>query len=673
MAARLVKMDMTATTAYQMARLQESGMVYQTALKELAKITGKSEATLQALFEKAGVKSIAWDDKVYRAAGLHPIPLQLSSSMLNVLMAGLEKTGGVVKNLTMTTALSAQSSFVDAADTAYMQVTQGAMSYDQAIRAAVKNVAAQGLSVIQYPSGAKSALDVAMRRSVLSGVGATTGQIQIARADDMNCDLVAVSAHMGARNRGEGPQNHESWQGKVYSRSGTNPKYENFYDVTGYGTGEGLGGWNCVLEGTLVSSLAKRAAYRREYSGKIVIIHTAGGKELSATPNHPILTDRGWVAAGLLELGDYVICRSRTDGLLYTGPDVDQSEARIEDVFNSFCISGARFSLPVSACHFHGDVSDGKVEVVFPDGFLGYNIDLFTEQELIEIGLGLPSGFSKPLVSECPRPQVGKGALHAPDSIVSGLSKFLASFRRRSFQSLSHGIGTVIRNWNTKFSKILSYSALGYAGLGGNFVFPHPGIVHGEQVFGPDSEPAFDIKTPVVSSVNPASSQTINNRMGRAVEVVGDELQGFTGTIELDNIVLIERKSTQGSFVHVYNLQTEGEWYSANGIITHNCRHSFYPFFEGLSQNAYSESDVSDMNDATVTLPNGNEVSQYDASQVQRNIERHIRDFKRQRDALDAASLDSTEETAKVKDWQAAMREFISSTGLSRQSPREQI
>jgi hypothetical protein len=65
------------------------------------------------------------------------------------------------------------------------------------------------------------------------------------RMDEMGTDLVAVSAHAGARNRGTGPMNHESWQGKVYSRSGTNPKYGNFYVITGYGTGEGLSGWNC--------------------------------------------------------------------------------------------------------------------------------------------------------------------------------------------------------------------------------------------------------------------------------------------------------------------------------------------------------------------------------------------------------------------------------------------
>lgn len=48
-----------------------------------------------------------------------------------------------------------------------------------------------------------------------------------------------VTAHSGAR-----PE-HAEWQGKIYSRSGKSKKYPSLVKVTGYGTGPGLGGWNC--------------------------------------------------------------------------------------------------------------------------------------------------------------------------------------------------------------------------------------------------------------------------------------------------------------------------------------------------------------------------------------------------------------------------------------------
>jgi hypothetical protein len=109
-----------------------------------------------------------------------------------------------------------------------------------------------------------------------------------------------------------------------------------------------------------------------------------------------------------------------------------------------------------------------------------------------------------------------------------------------------------------------------------------------------------------------------------------------------------------------------------DGLCGINCRHSFYPFFEGISENAYSEETLNDMADKTVNL-DGEKVGQYEASQVQRGIERHIRDWKRQAGALEAASLDNAAEVAKVREWQAQMRDFIKQTKLMRQRVREQI
>jgi hypothetical protein len=143
-----------------------------------------------------------------------------------------------MRNLTQTTVLTAQQAFVQAADMAFLQVSSGAMSYDQAIRAAVGNVGASGLEVM-YPSGRRDKLDVAMRRTVLTGVGQAAGQLQWARADEMGADLVQTSAHIGAR------PSHQLWQGRIFSRSGTHPLYPPFVAETGWGTVTGLGGANC--------------------------------------------------------------------------------------------------------------------------------------------------------------------------------------------------------------------------------------------------------------------------------------------------------------------------------------------------------------------------------------------------------------------------------------------
>jgi len=281
-ARRLVGMDMTSMAAWQLQRMIESGRVYDHALKELSKLTGKSERELKKLFKAAGIRATTFDDAIYKAAGLKPLPLNLSPAMAQVLAAGLRKTGNVMRNLTMTTAISAQDLFIQAADLAYMQVSSGAFDYISAIRNAVKDVASKGLQTINYASGKRDQLDVAMRRTVLTGVSQTAGNLQLTRADEMNQDLVQVSAHIGARNVGEGPRNHESWQGKVYSRSRHDTEYPNFYTVTGYGTAEGLHGVNCrhsfypFFEG--ISERIYSDAELESYANKTV---TYNGKEMS--------------------------------------------------------------------------------------------------------------------------------------------------------------------------------------------------------------------------------------------------------------------------------------------------------------------------------------------------------------------------------------------------------
>lgn len=225
-------------TAWQAARLQEAGTLYDNIIKEIAKTTNNREETVKKAFGKAGVEALSIDDSIYKAAGLDPLPLKQSQAMLSVLQAGLIKTNSVMQNLTMTTAVSTQQAYMQACDLAYMQVSTGAMDYRTAITRAVVSACEQGATVL-YPKGHVDKLDVAIRRAVLTGVNQTCGKLQEARADEMECDLVETTAHAGAR------PSHAAWQGKVFSRSGLSDKYPPLDEITGYGTGAGLCGWNC--------------------------------------------------------------------------------------------------------------------------------------------------------------------------------------------------------------------------------------------------------------------------------------------------------------------------------------------------------------------------------------------------------------------------------------------
>ena len=224
---------------HQAKMLEEAGMVREEILARLKMLTGRTNKELRQLMQEAGTAALKSDDAVYRRQGLNPPPVSASEDLQKVLQAGYEKTSGTFRNLTLTTARTAAHQFAQALDRAYMQITLGGMDYNTAIRNTIKQLSAEGVGAIRYPTGRTDTIEVAVRRAVVTGVNQTALRLQDARADEMGADLVEVSAHAGAR------PSHAEWQGGIYSRSGKNRKYPDFVKTTGYGTGAGLGGWNC--------------------------------------------------------------------------------------------------------------------------------------------------------------------------------------------------------------------------------------------------------------------------------------------------------------------------------------------------------------------------------------------------------------------------------------------
>lgn len=224
---------------HQAKMLEEAGMVREEILARLKTLTGRTDRELRQLMQEAGTAALKSDDAVYCRQGLHPPPVSASEDLQKILQAGYEKTSGTFRNLTLTTARTAAHQFEQALDRAYMQITLGGMDYNTAIRSTIKQFSAEGVGAIRYPTGRTDTIEVAVRRAVVTGVNQTALRLQDARADEMGADLVEVSAHAGAR------PSHAQWQGGIYSRSGKSKKYPDFVKTTGYGTGAGLGGWNC--------------------------------------------------------------------------------------------------------------------------------------------------------------------------------------------------------------------------------------------------------------------------------------------------------------------------------------------------------------------------------------------------------------------------------------------
>lgn len=136
-------------------------------------------------------------------------------------------------------------------DSAVLQVESGAISYDQAIRDAVRQLADSGLKVVDYESGWHNRIDVAVRRAVMTGVNQINQKYREQSMEYLETDLVEVTAHLGARNI-DGPkgwENHAKWQGGVYrwaaKQRASTGHYKDFEKTCSYGDVQGIGGANC--------------------------------------------------------------------------------------------------------------------------------------------------------------------------------------------------------------------------------------------------------------------------------------------------------------------------------------------------------------------------------------------------------------------------------------------
>lgn len=263
-ARRLVKCSerMSATAEWQILKARELGVLQTDLTRELAARTKKTESEVRSLVLRACENALAFDDEIYVRAGYAPLPLAQSQALLQVVEAGIRKTCGLMRNFTGTTARTAAQAFEHALDRAYLQVISGAFTFDGALCNVVRDLAALGIERIVYPSGSSIRMDAAARRALLTGLNQTTAELQLARMDELGTSLVEVTSHAGAR------PSHAVWQGRVFWRGNRVSGYENFEEATGYGTGDGLCGWNCYHSFYPFFDGISRQAFERDPSAR---------------------------------------------------------------------------------------------------------------------------------------------------------------------------------------------------------------------------------------------------------------------------------------------------------------------------------------------------------------------------------------------------------------------
>ncbi|MHB0966009.1 MAG: hypothetical protein ACYC36_06085 [Bellilinea sp.] len=270
----------------------------------------------------------------------------------------------------------------------------------------------------------------------------------------------------------------------------------------------------CLPGDTLVLPIGGvTAGSERWYEGNIITIETLENK-LTITPNHPVLTPIGWMAAGLLQEGDYILGYSASQWeSLSVNVDDQNPVTTIKNIFGSLSING--FWVPTSAPDFHGDGAGSNIAIIRPNSKIMNDVKALVSQPTSQYFFFFGNIISETaLAHPGAQAQFLEGDVSTSTGDMSGLNLARA---------------------------LLGCHARPFDGLG-------LGLIPGN-----DTRPDNFI----------AKSGTAN------ASLTGQSILGFTGDVSVQKIIKVQNTYFTG---HVYNLQTETELYVANGIITHNCR-----------------------------------------------------------------------------------------------------
>lgn len=104
----------------------------------------------------------------------------------------------------------------------------------------------------------------------------------------------------------------------------------------------------------------------------------------------------------------------------------------------------------------------------------------------------------------------------------------------------------------------------------------------------------------------------------------------------------------------------------------YNCRHTYFGIILGISEPQYTKKELKEMQEATVKF-NGKEMSYYEGTQKQRQLENAIRKQKRAVQTLEKANVDSTVSKSKLAKLQKQYKDFCKETGLEKDYGRIKV
>lgn len=327
---------------------------------------------------------------------------------------------------------------------------------------------------------------------------------------------------------------------------------------------------HCLTGGTLVFAPNVTATFTRWFDGEVVILRTSANDLLTVTTNHPILTDHGWIDAGLLGKGDHIMrCRNgeRVMGLI--DPDHDYAPSLIENISDTFgpFVSVMCCGMPTTSETFNSDGVSSNICVIRTNGALKSRLQSKIRKHGTKISFVIANASLMLLNTKSTIAQLLKRSRRSTSSFMCGGGSTRTFLLGRSAvidKSCISDTSDIQSEFMKKPSKISGVHFNAYSNLARRFTRDVTSI----QVLDTQSQ-AIECFT---TKRNISFTESIHDSFGSDMHERGDLLDRLSGLIEPTSIISVERTTFHG---YVYNLETSQGWYIAENIITHNCTRAF--------------------------------------------------------------------------------------------------
>ena len=334
--------------------------------------------------------------------------------------------------------------------------------------------------------------------------------------------------------------------------------------------------FNCLPGDTKVNlSNGCNKLFRRMYTGPIVNVVLSDGTFLQATPNHPCLTDNGWLPINALDEGDHVIQSSGNCGFTI---EYNNNEfiPRIADAFEAF---GRFCSMSKAACaesDFHGDGVKNNIDIIDTEGFLA---DYFISENF--------KAFSKFILpgtdSDGCDSKLGVSSLDSCAFGWVGTTHDFVGFTNEFFSFLN---AHTPHPDNICFSAGAPNNAVITKDCSNNYPFSIKSFRQGKLALTGDIPFDYLVLWQFVLSrlfpVRVVSDVVLGELTGKGFVLARDGASnGSDGFPGVYTPCTIEQKIVTEFTDHVYNLQNIHSWYSItqSRVVAHNCRCVALPVF----------------------------------------------------------------------------------------------